>query len=85
MEFIQRIQGNIRKQKKIKKIYYDEMLEMASLGSKVMQPTSVQDAKLNKIDIKVKSSFVSKSGTLITSLKKSFSNQNYNWNFFYKK
>ena len=27
------------------------MLEMASLGSKVMQPTSVQDAKLNKIDI----------------------------------
>ena len=30
--------------KKIKKIFYDEMLEMASLGSKVMQPTSVQDA-----------------------------------------
>ena len=42
------------------------MLEMASLGSKVMQPTSVQDAKLNKIDIQVKSSFVKKSGTLIT-------------------
>ncbi len=56
--------------KKIKKIFYDEMLEMASLGSKVMQPTSVQDAKLNKIDIKVKSSFVNKSGTLITGLKK---------------
>ena len=52
--------------KKISKIYYDEMLEMASLGSKVMQPTSVQDAKLNKIEIKVKSSFVNKSGTLIT-------------------
>ena len=34
--------------KKIKKIFYDEMLEMASLGSKVMQPTSVQDAKLTK-------------------------------------
>ena len=61
--------------KKIKKIFYDEMLEMASLGSKVMQPTSVQDAKLNKINIKVKSSFVKKSGTLITNSKKSFSDQ----------
>ncbi len=63
------------KAKKIKKIYYDEMLEMASLGSKVMQPTSVQDAKLNNIDIKVKSSFVNKKGTLITNQKKIFSNQ----------
>ena len=61
--------------KKIKKIFYDEMLEMASLGSKVMQPTSVQDAKLNKINIKVKSSFVQKPGTLITGYTKSFSNQ----------
>ena len=61
--------------KKIKKIFYDEMLEMASLGSKIMQPTSVQDAKLNKIDIHVKSSFVKKSGTLITGNSKAFSNQ----------
>jgi len=61
--------------KKIKKIFYDEMLEMASLGSKVMQPTSVQDAKLNNIDIKVKSSFVTKPGTLITNSKKAFSDQ----------
>ena len=64
-----------KKAKKIKKIFYDEMLEMASLGSKVMQPTSVQDAKLNNIDIKVKSSFVSKPGTLITGSKKAFSDQ----------
>lgn len=61
--------------KKINKIFYDEMLEMASLGSKVMQPTSVQDAKLNKIDIQVKSSFIKKSGTLITGSSKAFSNQ----------
>jgi aspartate kinase len=61
--------------KKIKKIFYDEMLEMASLGSKVMQPTSVQDAKLNKIDIHVKSSFVTKAGTLITGSNKAFSDQ----------
>ncbi|MDC2998305.1 aspartate kinase [Candidatus Pelagibacter sp.] len=64
-----------KKAKKIKKIFYDEMLEMASLGSKVMQPTSVQDAKLNKINIKVKSSFNSKTGTLITDSKNNFSNQ----------
>ena len=64
-----------KKAKKIKKIFYDEMLEMASLGSKVMQPTSVQDAKLNKIDIKVKSSFVKKTGTLITDSKKAFSDK----------
>ena len=61
--------------RKIKKIFYDEMLEMASLGSKVMQPTSVQDAKLNKINIEVKSSFVKKPGTLITGYSKSFSDQ----------
>ncbi len=66
---------NYKKAKKIKKIFYDEMLEMASLGSKVLQPTSVQDAKLNKIDIEVKSSFVSKPGTLITDSKKAFSNK----------
>ncbi|MDC3257510.1 aspartate kinase [Candidatus Pelagibacter sp.] len=66
-----------KKAKKIKHIHYDEMLEMASLGSKVMQPISVQDAKLNKIDIKVQSSFVNKSGTLITKKlkRKEFSNQ----------
>ena len=64
-----------KKAKKIKRIFYDEMLEMASLGSKVMQPTSVQDAKLNNIDIKVKSSFVNRSGTLITNSKKVFSNR----------
>ena len=64
-----------KKAKKIKKIFYDEMLEMSSLGSKVMQPTSVQDAKLNNIDISVRSSFVKKRGTLITKFKKKFSDQ----------
>jgi aspartate kinase len=51
------------------------MLEMASLGAKVMQPTSVQDAKLNNINFSVKSSFEKKRGTLITGAKKIFSNQ----------
>jgi len=63
------------KAKKINKISYDEMLEMASLGAKVMQPTSVQDAKLNNISFSVKSSFIKRKGTLITSNKKAFSNQ----------
>ena len=63
------------KAKKIDKISYDEMLEMASLGAKVMQPTSVQDAKLNNINFIVKSSFVKKKGTLITNSKKAFSDQ----------
>ena len=44
----------------------EEMLEMASLGAKVMQPVSIQDARLNRIDIEVKSSFIKKPGTLIT-------------------
>ena len=59
----------IKKAKKIKVISYDEMLEMASLGSKVMQPHSIQDARLNRIDINVKSSFKKLSGTLITKRK----------------
>jgi aspartate kinase len=66
---------NHRKAKKINKISYDEMLEMASLGAKVMQPTSVQDAKINNISFSVKSSFVKNKGTLITGNKKAFSNQ----------
>ena len=58
--------NKLNKAKKIKVISYEEMLEMASLGAKVMQPVSIQDARLNRIDVEVKSSFVKKSGTLIT-------------------
>jgi aspartate kinase len=58
--------NKLKKAKKIKVISYEEMLEMASLGAKVMQPVSIQDARLNRIDIEVKSSFIKKTGTLIT-------------------
>ena len=58
--------NKFKKAKKIRVISYEEMLEMASLGAKVMQPVSIQDARLNRIDIEVKSSFIKKSGTLIT-------------------
>ncbi len=58
--------NKLKKAKKIKVISYEEMLEMASLGAKVMQPVSIQDARLNRINIEVKSSFVKRQGTLIT-------------------
>jgi len=62
----------LKKAKKIKVISYEEMLEMASLGAKVMQPTSLQDARLNRIDVDVKSSFGNRKGTLITKRKNIF-------------
>ena len=58
--------NKLKKANKIKVISYEEMLEMASLGAKVMQPVSIQDARLNRIDIEVKSSFIKRPGTLIT-------------------
>ena len=58
--------NKLSKAKKIKVISYEEMLEMASLGAKVMQPVSIQDARLNRINIEVKSSFKKVTGTLIT-------------------
>ena len=61
--------------KKIQNISYEEMLEMASLGSKVMQAHSIQDARLNRINIEVKSSFINKSGTLITKRKNIINNK----------
>ncbi len=64
-----------KKAKKIKTISYEEMLEMASSGSKVMQSSSVQDARLNRIDIDVKSSFIKKEGTLITKRKNIINNK----------
>ncbi len=67
--------NKLSKAKKIKMISYEEMLEMASLGAKVMQPISIQDARLNKVDIEVKSSFIKKNGTLITKRSKIINNK----------
>tara|TARA_B100000700_G_scaffold190906_1_gene210329 strand:- start:5213 stop:6427 length:1215 start_codon:yes stop_codon:yes gene_type:complete len=53
--------------KKIDKISYEEMLEMSSLGAKVMQPMSVQAAMSDNIPIHVRSTFSEKSGTKIIS------------------
>ncbi len=51
--------------RKIKKITYDEMLEMASLGAQVMQSRSIEVAKKFDVPLHVRSSFSDKSGTLI--------------------
>ena len=67
--------NKLRKAKKIKYISYEEMLEMASMGAKVMQPESIQDARLNRINIEVRSSFSKKLGTLITKKKNIISNK----------
>ena len=55
------------KAKKIDKISYEEMLEMASLGAKVMQPSAVQTAMEQKIPVHVRSTFTQNSGTKIIS------------------
>ncbi|MFL2892652.1 MAG: aspartate kinase [Candidatus Pelagibacter sp.] len=67
--------NKLKSAKKIKIISYEEMLEMASLGAKVMQPESIQDARLNRINIEVKSSFKKKLGTLITKRKNIINNK----------
>ena len=67
--------NKLKSAKKIKVISYEEMLEMSSLGAKVMQPHSIQDARLNRINIEVKSSFKNKPGTLITKRKNIINNK----------
>ena len=51
--------------KKIEKISYDEMLELSSLGAKVMQSSAVQTAMLYNIPLEVKSTFTDRKGTKI--------------------
>ena len=51
--------------KKIDKISYDEMLELSSLGAKVMQSSAVQTAMIYDIPLEVKSTFTDRKGTKI--------------------
>ncbi len=53
--------------KKIEKISYDEMLELSSLGAKVMQSSAVQTAMMYDIPLEVKSTFTQRKGTKIFS------------------
>tara|TARA_A100001011_G_C14311955_1_gene846024 strand:+ start:2583 stop:3794 length:1212 start_codon:yes stop_codon:yes gene_type:complete len=51
--------------KKIDKISYEEMLELSSLGAKVMQSSAVQTAMIHDIPLEVKSTFTNRKGTKI--------------------
>ena len=52
--------------RKLERVAYDEMLEMASLGAKVLQARSVEFAKKYGVTVHVRSSFKSDPGTVVT-------------------
>lgn len=54
------------KARRIEKISYDEMLEMARTGAKVLQPRSVELAKKYGVPVYVKCTFSDEGGTLVT-------------------
>ena len=57
----------VKKAKKISQITYEEILEMSSLGSKVLEPRSVELAMKYDIKVHVRSSFNNKKGTIVLS------------------
>jgi aspartate kinase len=56
-----------KKAKKLDKISYDEMLEMSSLGAKVLQIRSVEFAKKYNVPVHVRSSFSEEEGTMVVN------------------
>tara|TARA_B100000989_G_scaffold298310_1_gene287028 strand:+ start:2531 stop:3742 length:1212 start_codon:yes stop_codon:yes gene_type:complete len=59
--------GKIPVAKKIEKISYDEMLELSTLGAKVIQSSAVQTAMMYDIPLEVRSTFTERKGTKIFS------------------
>jgi aspartate kinase len=55
----------VAKARKLDKITYEEMLEMASLGAKVLQIRSVEMAMKHRVRVQVLSSFEDKPGTMV--------------------
>jgi aspartate kinase len=53
--------------RKLARVAYDEMLEMASLGARVLQARSVEFAKKYAVPVHVRSSFKPESGTLVAT------------------
>ena len=60
----------VRDAKKISKLAFEEMLEMASTGAKVLHTRSVELAMKNNLVLQVLSSITKKTGTLIVDDKK---------------
>jgi len=56
----------VKNARKLDRISYEEMLELASLGAQVMQPRSIEIAGKFKIPLHVRSSFNNKKGTIIS-------------------
>ena len=54
-----------KKARKLDKISYDEMLEMSSLGAKILQIRSVEFAKKYNVSVHVRSSFSDEEGTMV--------------------
>lgn len=55
----------VSKARKLKKVAYEEMLEMASLGAKVLQTRSVEMAMKHSVRVQVLSSFSFEPGTML--------------------
>eukprot|EP01047_Picozoa_sp_COSAG01_P000146 COSAG01_NODE_2_length_63927_cov_1357.611941_31_plen_409_part_00 len=55
----------VKKARKLNEISYDEMLDLASLGAKVLHPRAVETAKINNIELHVRSSFSNETGTIV--------------------
>ncbi len=56
----------VKDARKLGRIAYEEMLELASLGSKVLQTRSVELAMRHRVPVHVLSSFTGRPGTLVT-------------------
>ena len=65
----------VKEAKKIDEINYEEMLELSSLGAKVMQSSAVQTAMMYNIPIEVKSTFTDRKGTKIFNINLTFKNR----------
>ncbi len=63
--------GIYHKARKLQRISYDEMLEMASMGAKVLHIRSVEFAKKYDVPVHVRSSFVNEPGTMVVKEDKS--------------
>ena len=65
----------VKKAKKLERISYEEMLEFASLGAKVLQTRSVEMAMRHNVTVQVLSSQTGKKGTFLTKEDKKMENE----------
>jgi len=66
----------VKNARKIDRITYDEMLELASLGAQVLHNRSVEMAKRYHVEIEVLSSFSGNAGTIVGEVEKEMEQKN---------